>query len=345
MDKSILSNRYILGISSIVVVTILILSFVYLPSYFEEEEKQVDETDWHNYPYVIPGTDMRFPDEEGLYPEGKTWISFGFKIDFVDSDLDRMYMILLYHENYKDVGLFPAGDSQKNRIPGNQTLPEGKMDMKFDNPGSTEDIFKAKEGEAFHYYLHSFLNLGDGREYELEFDLESQKPPATMFDGEVEVDNYYYRYHALTRCSIDGSISIDGESHEVGGLAYVENLRGSFTGARWDWFAFWTGHGAELKLVDLYGNWENKQYAMYVDPDGNILSIKNLTVEVTSINNGLGYSWEVSSDRYDIDLNFTCIEERTEYNGYAVGFGRVRGSLMGSNIDTFTYIEVTKPRR
>ncbi len=346
MDKSIFSNRKVLLLSTVSIIVVLLVYFVFFsPLSFFNESDEGDVTDWTDYPYVIPGTDMRFPDEEGFYPHGENWISVGFRFDFDDPNMESLYFITLYHEDYKDVALFSSEWSQKNRVPGEQSLPEGKLDMRFNNPGLPDDVFKAKEDGAFQYDFHSFFELEGRGLYEIDLELVSTKPPVTMYDGEVEFGDKYIRYHALTRCTIQGNVIIDQDSYEVTGLAYLENLRGSFRGLNWEWFAFWSDHGEELKIVELHDvAGDSRLYGMYVSKSGNHITIKDLSIEVTSVKNGFGNSFEISSSRYSLFLNITCVEEMTIYNGFAVGFANVRGEMFGREVDTITYIELTKMR-
>ncbi len=327
------------------VVISLIIYSAFFTSIFSHRADEVDEDDWTDYPYVIPGTDMRFPDEEGLYPDGDTWISLGLRMDFPQSDIGRTYLITLYHEDYKDVYISSPEETHNENYQGEQSLSEGKLDMTFSQEHVPEDRLRTKEGEAFHYEWRSFFEI-DGTEYEIDVELGSEKPPATMTDygGEIVLGLDYYRIHSLTRCTVVGTLNVEGETHVVEGVGWIENQRGTFSRMEWDWFAFWDDSGVEMKIVDVYGSGQNKEYAMYVDLDGEILTIDDLSVEVTSVSNNFGYSWRISSDEYPVYLNITCIDEMMRYPGFAVGFGTINGDLMGIEVDTLTYIELTKRR-
>ena len=304
-----------------------------------------DESDWTSYPYVIPNTDMRFPDEEGMHHEKDTWISIGFKLDFPDEDVESMYLILLYLPNFKDVFISVPDFTASARMYGSQTLPEGKLNMNFENQYMEDmpmDVLKVREGEAFHYDLISYIEL-DGGDIILDVELESEKPPATMFDGQVDIGREYYRFHAFTNCTVRGTMEMDGEVYEVRGQAWLENLRGWLNEMKWDWFAFWDDQGNEVKIVDLYGSLGgNVRYAMYVRADGKVVTVDDIVITPTSFKDRFAFSWEITSEEYDIDLNITSIENRMSYTGFAFGIGHVSGTLMGVEIDDLTYIELTK---
>ncbi len=345
--KSILKKKGLLLSFAIIVVAVLIIySAIFTPLFSEIDDGKVEnEDEWHSYPYVIPGTDIRFPDDEGHYAEGgETWISVGFKLDLQNYEWDNIYMVILYHETYKDVYISHDEGTYIGGHTGEQNLPMGKMNMTFDNleQDMPKDLFRVKEGEAFHYDFESYFELGD-RRFGVNIDLDSRKPPATMtdFDGRVNLGDGYYKFHALTHCKIIGSITIDDVVIDVEGIGWVDNQRGSFRDIEWQWFAFWGENDIEMKIVDAYGGEDNIQYGMYVDEKGEIVTVKDISIDVTSFKNGFGYSWEITSEEYPIELNITSIDERMTYGWFAFGFGRVRGELMGEQIDNLTYIELT----
>lgn len=340
-------KNLLLSFTLIVIAILIIYSALFTPIFSEtnEEEKEIDEEDWHNYPYVIPGTDMRFPDEEGLYTEGpETWISVGFKLELQDFEWDDLYMVILYHETYKNVYLSHNEGTYLGGNAGEQNLPIGELDMTFDNfeQDTLKDILSVKEGEAFNYEFKSYFELED-REFEIDIELDAKKPPATMtdFNGRVDLGDEHYKFHALTHCDIVGTITIDDVVLDAEGVGWVENLRGSFRDIEWQWFAFWDRNNIDMKIVDAYGGEDNIQYSMYVDEKGDIITIDDISINVTSFKNGFGYSWEITSEEYPIELNITCIDERMNYGWFAFGFGRINGELMGEKIDTLTYIELT----
>ncbi|MFO8109138.1 MAG: hypothetical protein R6U17_01250 [Thermoplasmata archaeon] len=348
MDRDVFKDRKILALCVVAVVVLLLIYSIYYTSLFNGDSETGDESDWTDYPYVIPGTDMRFPDVEGKYTPGDTWLSLGFELDFIDSDKENAHLALLYHPKYKDVFLSTSDDIFKTRFNGERTLPVGKIDMTFDAPGLPEDSLRVKDGQAFHYDLLAHFEI-DGTLYRLDVELESIKPPATMFDGQVVMGNEYYKLHALSNCVTTGTLSIGEDVHGVTGQAWFENQRGTFGSMKWNWFCFFGDDDTEMEIVDLYGpDEQNFNYAMYIQRNGEVLTIDDISIETTSFieppssPNKFGYSWEIFSSKYYVSLNITSVEEDMYYNGYAVGVGRVTGTLMGREIDTWTYVEQTK---
>ena len=337
-------KKLLLSFSILVIILLIIYSIFFSPLFSLSEPDEGEDDDWENYPYVIPGTDMRFPDDEGRYTEGaETWISVGFEIELQDFEWDDTYLVILYHDDYKNIYLSHQEETYTGGNRGDQDLPAGELDMTFDNSDlDTEDVLRLKEGEAFHYEFESYFELND-KEFEIDMELEAKKPPATMTDlnGRVDLGNEHYKFHALTHCNISGNIQIDDVVLDAKGVAWLENLRGSFRHIEWQWFAFWNRNNIDMKIVDAYGGEDNVEYGMYVDEKGDIITIEDIKINVTSLKNGFGYTWEITSDNYPIDLNITSIDERMNYGWFAFGFGRVEGELMGEQIDTLTYIELT----
>ncbi len=352
------SKKTLFVFSVFAVAILLMIYFVFFtPLFVEFNGVEEDEDDWSSYPYVIPGTDMRFPDEEGRYPkedhyvDGDTWISVGMELDF-QGEREDTYLILLYHDEYKDVFLSSPDEILSGRYDeegDEKILPEGEMDLRFKNhrPELPDDRLKTKEGQAFHYDFLSYFNL-QGTDYELDLELKAEKPPATMtdFNGEIRFGEDYYRIHSLTHCRISGTIKIGEDTYQVSGLAWIENQRGSSFGPqymRWEWFALLDEGGTDFKVVDVvHIEGGHKQYGMFVDRDGEITPIDDITMEVTETKNEFGYSWDISSDDHPISFSITCIDDRMHYTGFAAGVGEARGTLMGMTIDTVAYVELTK---
>ncbi len=330
---------------TVLIITVIVISLIlYLP----EVDDREDESDWKSYPYVIPNTNMRFPDVEGevTAPLEEKWISIGMELEFLDSELDDLFIVLLYHPGFKRVYLF--GHNEPMYVPtsrGEMTLAQGKMDMVFENDDfETDDIFVVKEDKAFAYDLRAVLPMDSEDKYVLDVTLESTKPPATMYDGKVEFYQYYYYLFALTNCEVQGEIILNGRREDIRGTGWIEHQWGVFASSlEWDWFAFWGEEGAEVEIVDLYVDNDKMSYMMYVGPEGETKTIDDLTIDVISTERGFGSMWEITSSENEIRLNITLLEENTVYPpGTLIGFGRVKGEVLGTEIDTFTYIECTK---
>ncbi|MFW6141785.1 MAG: lipocalin-like domain-containing protein [Candidatus Saliniplasma sp.] len=347
--KDTFSSKKTMVILTIVISLVIIISVIYIP---DGDESEKDETDWRNYPYMIPDTDLRFPEVEGSIddPDQQKWISVAFELEFLEVDREEMRIILFYHPEFKGMYLFDFENDEidyDKRFLGEMFIADGKMDMKFENPGyEMNDTLVVKEGRAFEYNMKTLLPF-EKKTYELNLSIESNKPPATQYDGSVkksklfdEVETIFTEFD-LTDCDVNGQIKIDGESKEVVGHGWLEHLWGENIPMDWRWFGFWTDFGVEMEIVDFVD--EDLDFIMEVRPDGDVNTIDDVEIEITSVKEGFGYTWEIVAEEHDIYLNVTLKEEMSVYFfNSMIGWGSVKGEIRGQQVDTLTYVEVIK---
>jgi len=333
---------------SIVIAGIVMVSFMF---YYPDTDQQPDKTDWREYPYIIPGTDLHFPDVEGSPedPGEEKWISLGLNIEFTEKDKDPLYIVLLYHPDFKSTYIFGYQEPiYEENIRGEMDLAGDEMDMRFVHQDIEEDdVIKIIDGEAFSYELEIRLPYKEGDSspdiITLSLTLDSTKPPATMYNGTVSLNHLYYNLFALTNCEIGGEIVIGNDTEKVEGVGWLEHQWGRFdTGMDWDWFSFWAEGDIELEIVDIHSASGNQSYIMYVDPDGEVKTIDETSINVTSTYQGYGRTWVVTSSKHDIYLEISIIDNMMVYGpGYIAGFGGIEGNIFGYDVDTLTYIEST----
>ncbi len=338
MDKRWSTNQLLHATFTIIIILIIVIALIInLP-----DDDMVDESDWTEYPYVIPGTELRFPDVEGE-TEGEKWISIGMKLE--SPEINDLKIVLLYHPDFKSTFLFGLEEPiYQENIRGDMLLEEGTGFMKFEHEGhEAYDIIEPTE-RAFTYDFTAKVPLNEGitESMLINVSLESTKPPATMHDGRVDVNHGYYHFFALTNCEVEGFMEIDGEQHPVKGTAWIEHQWGDFKTLDWDWFCIWGDDNIELAMVHLRSGDTHLDYIIHVGPEGELTTIHEVTINTTSKNKGYGYTWEITSYAFDITLNITILDDMTIYgSGYVVGFGSIEGHIMGTEIDTLTYIETT----
>ncbi len=341
MDKKWSTNQLLHATFTIIVILIIVIALIInLP----DDDKE-DESDWTEYPYVIPGTDLRFPDVEGE-TEGEKWISIGMKLEL--SGHEELHIVLLYHPNFKSTYLFNRGEPiYEENIRGNMVLKEGVGGMTFEHDGYGMNDTIEPTGDAFSYDLNAWIPSNDnftdhGEKIFLNLTLESNKPPATLFDGQVQLNHRYYNLFSLTDCYVRGSVEENGITKNTEGSAWFEHQWGDFGTLDWDWFSVWLDEDIELKIVHLSSGTHHLDYIMYVGPQGEITTIEGVSIDVTSKHRGYGHIWDITSQRYDIDLSITVQDEMTVYGaGYIVGFGSIEGTMDDMDIDTEIYIEST----
>ncbi|HYN68725.1 MAG TPA: carotenoid 1,2-hydratase, partial [Candidatus Eisenbacteria bacterium] len=114
-----------------------------------------------------------------------------------------------------------------------------------------------------------------GGTFGLTLDLGAQKPPALHdHDGWIDFDgaggSYYY---SRTRMAATGTLSLDGASVPVTGIAWFDHQWGDFIsvgGGGWDWFAVNLDDGSDLtlSLVRTADGSSSLVYGTFVEPGG-----------------------------------------------------------------------------
>ncbi len=351
MIKRYFSNKSKRRLFVLLTLIITIILIVFFTACHLEEGQQNDYNNWQNYPYIIPGSDLLFPDMEGSPedPGEEKWISLAFNLEFPEKDKEPLYIVLLYHPDFKSTYIFGYQEPiYEENIRGEMNLADDEMDMRFSHQDIYEDdIIRVIEGKAFSYELEVRLPYKEGDSTSdmitLSVTLNSTKPPSTMYDGTVSLNNRYYQLFALTNCEVQGDMIIGDNSIKVEGVGWLEHQWGRFDiGLDWDWFAFWNEGEIELKIVDLHSSQDNLGYIMFVDSEGKIKTIDDVSINVNSTYQGFGKTWEITSSTYDLYLQISSEEDMIVYSdGYLVGFGSIEGNIFDIEVDTLTYIEST----
>ncbi len=180
---------------------------------------------------------------------------------------------------------------------------------------------------------------GDGKTFDLSFSIGeyavelngvSTKPPVLHYEtGYVDLGiagkTYYYSH---TDVETSGSVSIDGSSTPVTGVAWMDHQWGDFTtaGIGWDWFSLNLEDGSDLKISvvwEIDGNKHVETYGTYVPGDGgpamhlpgNAITLES-TDYWTSPDTGGEYplGWRLRIDSLDMDLTLNPVIKEAEYS-------------------------------
>jgi len=179
---------------------------------------------------------------------------------------------------------------------------------------------------------------GDGKSFDLSFTIgdyvvdlqgESTKPPALHYEtGYVDLGvagkSYYYSH---TDVETSGTVSVNGVSQPVTGIAWMDHQWGDFTtaGIGWDWFSLNLDDGSDVKISmvwELDGGKHIETYGTYVPPDGQStvhLSGDDISVESTdawtSPDTGGEYpmGWNLQVGSLGLDLMLTPVIREAEY--------------------------------
>ncbi|MFO7320748.1 MAG: lipocalin-like domain-containing protein [Chloroflexota bacterium] len=195
----------------------------------------------------------------------------------------------------------------------------------------------------------------------IDFTLEQIKPPALQGDNGLspksdEPGNASY-YYSLSRLLAGGTITVNGEAHQVSGTAWMDHeFSTSALGSEalgWDWFSLQLDDNRELMLGQIRmigGGRETAFGGLLIEQDGSTryLSSNDFTIEATgswtSPHTGATYpsGWEFAVDTGDETLNLTATplmddqELQTDISIYWEGAIRIAGDATG-----YGYAELT----
>lgn len=208
----------------------------------------------------------------------------------------------------------------------------------------------------------TFTLDASGERIGLRLDVEALKPPVLHGDRGVdpkgpEPENASY-YYSLTRLAARGSITVDGRTEAVEGLAWMDRewstsaLSPEIEG--WDWFAFQLEDGRDLMLYRLRGHDGSTSPfsgGSLVAPDGTLTPIgaDDFVLEPLahwrSERSGVRYpvAWRVALPRLGLELDARPVLDEQEILlgvRYWEGAVRVLGRTDGEPISGRGYVEL-----
>jgi len=201
-----------------------------------------------------------------------------------------------------------------------------------------------------------------GAPYGLSLSLEAQKPAALHdHDGWIDFDgaggSYYY---SRTRMAATGTLSLDGASQGVVGIAWFDHQWGDFiaVGGGWDWFAVDLEDGTDLTLSlvrDTVGS-PVLTYGTLVDDSGtahhlgadafSVTSTARWTSPTTGVDYPAGWRIEIPGEQLSIDLEPTVAGQELDTRAstgvvYWEGSQRVTATRNGRSVGGEAYVELT----
>jgi len=201
-----------------------------------------------------------------------------------------------------------------------------------------------------------------GAPFGLTLNLEAEKPPALHdHDGWIDFDgaggSYYY---SRTRMAATGTLSLDGASQGVVGIAWFDHQWGDFIaiGGGWDWFAVDLEDGIDLTISlvrDAAGS-PVLTYGTLVDAAGGVhhlagdaftvTSTARWTSPATGVDYPAGWRIDISGEQLTIDLQPTVAAQELDTRAstgviYWEGSQRVRATRNGRPVGGEGYVELT----
>lgn len=204
-------------------------------------------------------------------------------------------------------------------------------------------------------------------DFALNLDLTPRKPPAAHGDGGYSrKGNGAGRascYYSFTRLEARGEVTVDGRTHAVSGLAWMDHeystapLEPGLVG--WDWFSLQLEDGTDLMLFGLRraaGGWHPASAGTVVAADGAIrhLSREALRLEVTrrwkSPRTGgdypAGWRLRIPSAGIDLEIRPALADQEMATGGttgvtYWEGLVDVSGTRAGRPVAGHGFVELT----
>lgn len=168
-----------------------------------------------------------------------------------------------------------------------------------------------------------------GRSFGLALDLDSTKP-AVLHDHDGFVDfaeagsSYYY---SRTRLTAAGSLTVDGTTFDVEGIAWFDHQWGDFISVGrggWNWFAINLDDGTDITVSDVIDEQASSvlTYGTVVTPDGTATRIDASAIRVgsggfggwTSPTTGRTWTthWTIAIAPYFLNLDATVQDQELD---------------------------------
>lgn len=219
-----------------------------------------------------------------------------------------------------------------------------------------EDWFLEQSAEGWR------LQANDGGALRLALELSAVKPPALhgergLSRKSAEPGNATY-YYSLPRLESSGTLEIEGRSHAVQGLAWLDHEWGTSALASdqqgWDWFALHLSDGSDLMFYNLRkldGSRHAFSAGTWIEPDGEAtpfgagdVSIEILDYWDSPLGGRYPSGWRLTLPARNLELTIHPVVEDQELNTrprYWEGAVDVAGQRDGVALRGRGYVELT----
>jgi predicted secreted hydrolase len=296
--------------------------------------------DWKTYPYAPSGSLITFSADEGRHTAEpiEWWYTTGH-ITGATSGKAYSYMLTYFYypqygfDGFRILNLTDDSDGTfyQSVLPVNYTnLSTTALNIEANvyTAGTETWNNKLDSGNAiipFEYELHA-----SSTEVTLDFELTTTKRPLILSDdGYLEQGsvNYTY-YYSQTGNSLSGTLTLNGNTENVTGTAWIDRQYGDFnplTGEKYEWFSLQLSNGMDINLWNIFtANNEvpnldkYRILSAYVDESNQYTSsdfeIERLSFFCTPDQvNCYANQWHLTSnDEHAIDLTITSMHTNNE---------------------------------
>ena len=273
-----------------------------------------------------PQETVRLPQDEGAHVSGLEWWYFNGHVA-TENGKEFSYHFVTFQSVLPSGLTFRLAQLSWADHANGLHLTDEEADASLTEPSSGEfDLPVAGwrmsgDGEVYD------LNFGAG-DYSMELEAVSQKP-AVLHYGSGLVDlgvagkTYYY---SRTRLETSGTVSIDGVSHAVKGVSWMDHQWGDFTtmGIGWDWLSLNLDDGSDLMVSvvwELDGHKPISTYGTYVPANaapvhlpGNDITLDSTGTWTSSVTGAVyPVNWRLRVDSLELDVTLTPSMEEAEF--------------------------------
>ncbi len=294
---------------------------------------------WKSYPYLPEGSVISFPNDEGLHSEEpiEWWYTAGH-LKGIDSGNNYSFMLTYFYfptygfDGFRILNL--SNDDTGQFF--NETIPVNYGKMAEDSlniqaiitQNITESwINKTDNSGKMIPFEYSLSAIAENGEINLEF--IALKPPLILGENGYfnQGENSYTYYYSLTKNSVSGTLTFDGNVETVTGTSWVDRQYGTFnplTEENYEWFFIQLSNEMDLNIYNLFtkdrqlpDTSKYKHMSVYVDTttqyttyDFELERLSFHYMEDSARN--YAQKWRLSSPVNNIDLTITTLHNNSE---------------------------------
>jgi len=250
----------------------------------ELEPASCEALDWHEYPYLPPGTSIWFPEDEGKHNPLSTypieWWYVNFHLTGRSSGHKYGAMVAIFKDG--PMRLFSISDlyQQQNYthcdVPGVLIASTSELDLHYTDEIGDPDIWRNMtyvasdlvcEGNLMPYTYRLEVDAiarEDDNPMQLDIIMSSSKAPMMVGgDGFVDIGSGWSYYYSLTKVKVfeESQITVHDLTEEVSGYAWIDHQWGDFIPilgdtVSWEWFSIKLDDLREIMVADVWVNGE-----------------------------------------------------------------------------------------
>jgi predicted secreted hydrolase len=323
--------------------------------------------DWHQYPYVPPGTSVWFPRDEGKHNPATTypveWWYVNF--DLTGQSTGREYGAFVAFFKIPPMRLFSISDLHQEKtftdanFIGLLTADDSKLDLHYTDQIGEPDLWRNMSFctgglHPFTYRLYADATASEnGSPMELDIIMSSTKAPMIVGgDGLIHVgnDSSYYYSHTKVRVLDDSEITVDGLTEKVSGYAWIDHQWGNFLLDEIMVADAWV-EGVRVERDSSQFNYFDSECSLRLSDEYNITTLDSWYDSVSGL--WFATQWRIEEPSNQVDLIVTADYDEqvmrildTYYYPHACfweGVCSVTGTVGGVPVSGKAFAELTHP--